>query len=145
METLMIEGAQLDMLKRENGVLKDKIKALEGQIEEMKERQGQFEKIIDEQKSKDQLIKALTTQISQQAQQHQEQQVQIQNITSLLNKSLAQLKLEKRRAKQSEDRSGQLDTLLKKMQLEISQYRAFVDGTCEQLFFDDPDMQKKAQ
>lgn len=145
METLMIEGAQLDMLKRENGVLKDKIKALEGHIEEMKERQGQFENILDEQKSKDQLIKALTTQISQQAQQHQEQQVQIQNITSLLNKSLAQLKLEKRRAKQSEDRSGQLDTLLKKMQLEISQYRAFVDGTCEQLFFDDPDMQKKAQ
>jgi hypothetical protein len=40
METLMIEGAQLDMLKRENGVLKDKIKALEGQTEEMKERQG---------------------------------------------------------------------------------------------------------
>ena len=29
METLMIEGAQLDMLKRENGVLKDKIKGLE--------------------------------------------------------------------------------------------------------------------
>ena len=29
METLMIEGAQLDMLKRENGVLKDKIKRLE--------------------------------------------------------------------------------------------------------------------
>jgi hypothetical protein len=29
MERLMIEGAQLDMLKRENGVLKDKIKGLE--------------------------------------------------------------------------------------------------------------------
>ncbi len=29
METLMIEGAQLDMLKRENGALKDKIKGLE--------------------------------------------------------------------------------------------------------------------
>jgi len=29
METLLIEGAQLDMLKRENGVLKDKIKGLE--------------------------------------------------------------------------------------------------------------------
>jgi hypothetical protein len=36
METLMIEGAQLDMLKRENGLLKDKVKGLETIIEEMK-------------------------------------------------------------------------------------------------------------
>ena len=34
----MIEGAQLDMLKRENGTLKEKIKGLETQIEEMKDK-----------------------------------------------------------------------------------------------------------
>ncbi len=53
--------------------------------------------------------------------------------------------MEKRKFKESEERSGQFENLVKKLQLEISQYRAFVDGTCEQLFFDDPEMQKKAQ
>jgi hypothetical protein len=38
-----------------------------------------------------------------------------------------------------------MNDLIKKLQLEISQYKAFVDGTCEQLFFDDPEMQKKAK
>ena len=59
----MIEGAQLDMLKRENGTLKEKIKGLETQIEEMKDKQGRFEKIIEEQKQTELKIKALSSQI----------------------------------------------------------------------------------
>lgn len=50
MEAMMIEGAQLDMLKRENAVLKDKIKGLEGVIEGLKGKEGVVERMIEEQK-----------------------------------------------------------------------------------------------
>ena len=37
-----------------------------------------------------------------------------------------------------------MSELVKKLQVELGQFRSFVDGTCEAVFFDDPDMQKKA-
>jgi hypothetical protein len=34
--------------------------------------------------------------------------------------------------------------MINKQQQELIQYKSFIDGTCEAVFFDDPVMQKKA-